>query len=157
MNETPLNYMANVAIGGGNDNTRFKLSLTQTDDRGTIKGSGVRRTNINLKLATNLHKNLKFNYSPTMTYRRDEGAGGDNIGTGGIIDVLRYMPTKGYRQFAKWNSAWEDADVAQAFNLTNPVRGVIPMLTLKCRGIPNPLPASFIFSNVNPHMTTQFS
>ena len=121
MDETPLNYSANVSIGGGTDKTRFNLSLTQSEDKGIIMGSGVRRTNISLKLATQLHKNLKFEYNPTITYRRDEGAGGDNIGTGGIIDVLRYMPTKGYRQFAKWNSAWEDADVAQAFNLTNPV------------------------------------
>lgn len=121
MNETPLNYMANVSIGGGNEKTRFNLSLTQTEDKGIIMGSGVRRTNLSLKLSTQLSKNLKFEYNPTITYRRDEGAGGDNIGTGGIIDVLKYMPTKGYRQFAKWNSQWEDADVAQTFNLTNPV------------------------------------
>ena len=121
MNETPLNYMANVSIGGGSEKTRFNLSLTQTEDKGIIMGSGVRRTNLSLKLSTQLAKNLKFEYNPTITYRRDEGAGGDNIGTGGIIDVLKYMPTKGYRQFAKWNSQWEDADVAQTFNLTNPV------------------------------------
>ncbi len=121
MNETPLNYMANVSIGGGNEKTRFNLSLTQTDDKGIIKGSGVRRTNLSLKLSTQLHKNLKFEYNPTITYRRDEGAGGDNIGTGGIIDVLKYMPTAGYRQFARWNKAWEDEDVANAFALTNPV------------------------------------
>ncbi len=121
MNETPLNYMANVSIGGGNEKTRFNLSLTQTDDKGIIMGSGVRRTNLSLKLSTQLHKNLKFEYNPTITYRRDEGAGGDNIGTGGIIDVLRYMPTSGYRQFARWNKAWEDEDVTNAFALTNPV------------------------------------
>ena len=124
MDETPLNYSANVSIGGGNEKTRFNLSLTQTEDKGIIMGSGVRRTNLNLKLATQLHKNLKFEYNPTITYRRDQGAGGDNIGTGGIIDVLRYMPTGGYRQFASWNKAWEDADVAQSFNLTNPVNDI---------------------------------
>jgi TonB-linked SusC/RagA family outer membrane protein len=111
MNESPLNYMANVSIGGGNDNTRFKLSITQTDDKGTIKGSGVRRTNINLKLNTNLTKNLKFNYSPTMTYRRDNGAGGEGVGTGGIIDVLKYAPTKGYTQLG---------DYGTHFTLVNP-------------------------------------
>ena len=126
MNETPLNYMANVAIGGGNDNTRFKLSLTQTDDRGTIKGSGVRRTNINLKLTTNLHKNLKFNYSPTMTYRRDEGAGGDGVGTGGIIDVLKYAPTKGYTQFGTYGTHFTlvDPDALAEWDQNNPVSNV---------------------------------
>ena len=94
---------------------------TQSDDKGIIMGSGVRRTNISLKLSTQLHKKLKFEYNPNMTYRRDEGAGGNNIGTGGIIDVLRYMPTAGFRQFARWNKNWEDEDVANAFALTNPV------------------------------------
>ena len=121
MNETPINYSANVNIGGGSDNTKFNLSLTQTEDKGIILGSGVRRTNANFKLNTNITKNLKFTYNPTITYRRDEGAGGDAVGTGGIIDVLKYMPTKGYRQFAKWNTAWVDEDVEKAFDFTNPV------------------------------------
>ena len=81
----------------------------------------MRRTNINFKLNTNISKQLKLTYNPTITYRRDEGAGGDNVGTGGIIDVLKYMPTKGYRQFAKWNTEWVDEDVEQAFDFTNPV------------------------------------
>jgi len=124
MNETPLNYSANVSIGGGNENTKFNLSVTQTDDKGIIRGSGVRRTNINLKLNTNVTNNLKFTYNPTITYRRDEGAGGDAVGTGGIIDVLKYMPTSGYRQFASWNKNWEDEDVANAFALTNPANDI---------------------------------
>ena len=124
MNETPLNYSANVSIGGGNESTKFNLSVTQTDDKGIIMGSGVRRTNINLKLNTNVTNNLKFTYNPTITYRRDEGAGGDAVGTGGIIDVLKYMPTSGYRQFASWNKNWEDEDVANAFALTNPANDI---------------------------------
>lgn len=110
MNETPLNYMANVAIGGGNDKTKFKLSLTQSEDKGIIMGSGVRRTNINFKLNTDLHPKLKFNYSPTMTYRRDEGAGGEGVGTGGIIDVLKYAPTKGYTDFAIYDTKFVNVD-----------------------------------------------
>ena len=124
MNETPINYSANVSIGGGTENTKFNLSLTQSEDKGIILGSGVRRTNLNLKLNTQISKKLKFTYNPSLTYRRDEGAGGEAIGTGGIIDVLRYMPTGGYRQFAKWNTAWEDEDVANTFKFTNPVNDI---------------------------------
>ena len=126
MNETPLNYMANVAIGGGNEKTKFKLSLTQTEDKGTILGSGVRRTNINLKLNTDLTKNLKFNYSPTMTYRRDEGAGGEGVGTGGIIDVLKYAPTKGYTAMATYGSHFVnvDQDKLAEWDENNPVNNV---------------------------------
>ena len=124
MNETPINYSANVTIGGGNENTKFNLSLTQSEDKGIIMGSGVRRTYLNLKLNTNITKNLKFTYNPTITYRRDEGAGGEYVGTGGIIDVLKYMPTKGYRQYASWNSDWVDADQEAAFDFTNPVEDI---------------------------------
>ena len=126
MNESPLNYMANVSIGGGSDNTRFKLSVTQTEDRGTIKGSGVRRTNINLKLSTNLSKNLKLNYNPSMTYRRDEGAGGEGVGTGGIIDVLKYAPTKGYTQLGDYGTHFTlvDPDALAEWDENNPVSNV---------------------------------
>ena len=126
MNETPLNYMANVAIGGGNENTKFKFSLTQTEDKGTIKGSGVRRTNINLKLSTNLTKNLKLNYYPTMTYRRDEGAGGEGVGTGGIIDVLKYAPTKGYTSLGDYGTHFTmvDPDALAEWDQNNPLANV---------------------------------
>lgn len=124
MNETPISYSANVTIGGGNDKTKFNLSLTQSEDKGIILGSGVRRTNLNFKLATNITKNLKFTYSPTMTYRRDEGAGGEGVGTGGIIDVLQYRPTKGYRQFGSFNPDFVDADVDADFDENNPVANI---------------------------------
>ena len=124
MSETPINYSANVTIGGGSADTKFNISLTQTEDKGIIMGSGVRRTNVNLKLNTNITKRLKLTYNPTITYRRDEGAGGEYVGTGGIIDVLKYMPTKGYRQFAKWNTSWVDEDVEKAFDFTNPVEDI---------------------------------
>lgn len=124
MNETPLSYSANVTIGGGNEKTKFNLSLTQSEDKGIILGSGVRRTNLNLKLATQITKNLKFTYSPTMTYRRDEGAGGEGVGTGGIIDVLQYRPTKGYRQFGSFNPDFVDADVDADFDENNPVANI---------------------------------
>lgn len=105
LGNNPLNYSANVTVGGGNESTRFNLSLTQSEDKGIIMGSGVRRTNINLKLNTKITKNLEFTYNPKITYRRDEGAGGDNIGSGGLVDVLRYRPTAGLRGWVltrKW-------------------------------------------------------
>lgn len=73
MGNTPLSYQANVNIGGGNETTKFNLSINQSEDKGIILGSGVRRTVLNLKLNTKLTKNLDFTYNPKMTYRRDEG------------------------------------------------------------------------------------
>ena len=98
MSENPINYSTNVSIGGGGENLRFNLSLTQSEDKGIIMGSGVRRTNLNIKTEIDISKKLTLQINPKFIFRRDEGAGGDNIGTGGIIDVLRYRPTNGFRE-----------------------------------------------------------
>ena len=123
MGNHPVNYSSNVTIGGGNETTRFNLSLTQSEDKGIILGSGVRRTNINLKLNTKITKNLEFTYNPKISYRRDEGAGGDNIGSGGLIDVLRYRPTAGLREWGSYEEMENEAD-ASNFRLTNPVNDI---------------------------------
>lgn len=120
LGETPLNYSTNVTVGGGTEKIKFNVSLTQTEDKGIIMGSGVRRTNINFKLAADLTNNLKLTYNPRMTYRRDEGAGGDNIGSGGIIDVLKYRPTNGLREAAFWAPEVADPDEEANFAYTNP-------------------------------------
>lgn len=120
MGENPLNYSANVTVGGGSENLKFNASLTQTEDKGIILGSGVRRTNLNFKLAANLTKNLTLTYNPRITYRRDIGAGGDRIGSGGIVDVLRYRPTNGLREYGRWASYMADPDEEELFSYTNP-------------------------------------
>lgn len=120
MGETPTNYSANVTVGGGNDKLRFNASLTQSEDKGIIMGSGVRRTNLNVKVVAELTKNLELTYNPRLTYRRDLGAGGDHIGTGGIVDVLRYRPTNGLREFGSWADYMADPREEANFSYTNP-------------------------------------
>ena len=120
MGENPLNYQTNVSVGGGTDKFRFNISLTQSEDKGIIMGSGVRRTNLNVKLNAQLSKSLSLQYNPKVSYRRDTGAGGDKVGTGGIIDVLRYRPTNGLREFAFWDPATVDPDDEAIFEYTNP-------------------------------------
>lgn len=120
MGDTPLSYMTNVTVGGGSDKFKFNVSLTQSDDKGIIMGSDVRRTNLNIKMNIQLAKNLKLAINPKMSYRRDTGAGGDKIGSGGIIDVLRYRPTNGLREFAYWDPRTVNPDDEQIFQYTNP-------------------------------------
>ena len=120
----PMSYQANVTVGGGNESTKFNLSLTQSEDLGIILGSGVRRTNVNFKLNTKITKNLELTYNPKVTYRRDEGAGGANLGSGGLVDrVLRYQPTAGLRSWGNY-AIMENAADAERFNLTNPVTDI---------------------------------
>lgn len=120
MGETPMNYSANVNVGGGSDKVKFNVSLTNSQDKGIILGSGVRRTNINTKLNAQLTKNLSLQFNPKFVFRRDEGAGGNNIGTGGIIDVLRYRPTNGLRDFGYVDPAYADPLTEEVFTYTNP-------------------------------------
>ena len=120
MGETPVNYSANVTIGGGSDKVKFNLSLTQSEDKGIILGSGVRRTNINFKTNVQVTKNFSIQFNPKFSYRRDEGAGGEHVGTGGIIDVLKYRPTNGLREFGYVDPAYADPAEEELFNYTNP-------------------------------------
>ncbi|MDE6175834.1 MAG: TonB-dependent receptor plug domain-containing protein, partial [Duncaniella sp.] len=126
MGNDPFSYSTNVSIGGGNEKTRYNISLTQSDDRGIIMGSGVRRTNIHTKLQTKILPNLTLQFNPKVSYRRDEGAGGDNVGTGGIIDVLRYRPTNGIRELGEifWTPGAADPDQEALFEYTNPVNDI---------------------------------
>jgi len=120
MGETPINYSANVTIGGGSDKAKFNLSVTNSEDKGIILGSGVRRTNVNLKANFMLTDKLSLNFNPKFTFRRDQGAGGNNIGTGGIIDVLKYRPTNGLREYGYIDPSYADPDEEELFNYTNP-------------------------------------
>ncbi len=120
MGETPVNYSANVTIGGGSEKVKFNLSLTNSEDKGIILGSGVRRTNLNMKTNVQLSDKLSMQYNPKFTFRRDNGAGGSHIGTGGIIDVLKYRPTNGLREFGYIDPAYADPNEEELFTYTNP-------------------------------------
>ena len=120
MGETPVNYSANVNIGGGSDKVKFNISLTQSEDKGIILGSGVRRTNLNMKTNVQISDKLSFQFNPKFTFRRDEGAGGEHVGTGGIIDVLQYRPTNGLREYGYVDPSYADPDEEQLFEYTNP-------------------------------------
>ena len=121
MGGTPMSYSSNVSIGGGTENYRFNVSITQSEDKGIILNTGVRRTNINTKLTAKLGKNLTFTFNPKLSYRRDLGAGGEHVGTGGIIDILKYRPTNGLREFAYWDPATVDPKEEADFAYTNPI------------------------------------
>ena len=120
MGETPLNYSANVTVGGGSEKVKFNVSVTQSEDKGIIMGSGVRRTNLNFKTNVQISDKLSLQFNPKFTFRRDEGAGGNNIGTGGIIDVLKYRPTNGLREFGYVDPSYADPDEEELFTYTNP-------------------------------------
>jgi len=120
MGETPLNYSANVTVGGGSEKVKFNASLTQSEDKGIITGSGVRRTNLNIKTNLQVTNNFSIQINPKFVFRRDLGAGGSNVGTGGVIDVLKYRPTNGLREYGYVDPTYADPDEEELFTYTNP-------------------------------------
>lgn len=116
----PMSYMYNVTLNGGNEKLRFNTSITHHNENGIMMGSGVRRTNINIKINTQLSSKLKLLINPRMTFRRDMGAGADNVGKGGLINILRYRPSNGLRDFTYRDPETIDEEEEKNFEYSNP-------------------------------------
>ncbi len=124
MGGTPVSYNYNVTINGGSEKLRFNASLTHSDEEGILLGSGVERTNFNMKVNAQLAKNLTLLVNPRFTIRKDEGAGADAFGRRGIIDVLRYRPTNGMREFGYVDPDYADPLEEAQWAISNPVNDV---------------------------------
>ncbi|MCR5395235.1 MAG: TonB-dependent receptor [Bacteroidales bacterium] len=120
LGDTPLSYSTNATMTGGSEKARFYASITQSEDCGIIMDTGVRRTNVNIKTDFEVSKNVSIKINPKFQYRRDVGAGAAHVGTGGLIDVLRYRPTNGLREYGYIDPAYADPDEEELFNYTNP-------------------------------------
>ena len=124
MGGTALTQNYNISVKGGNDKIRFSTSLTHNDESGLVPQSGVRRTNMNTKFEIQITPKVKLLINPRFTYRRDLGAGADAIGSGGIIDVLRYRPTNGLREYMFRDSAWESYSEEKYWLLSSPLEDI---------------------------------
>ena len=124
MGGTPVSYNYNVTVNGGTDKLRFNASLTHNKEEGILLGSGVERTNLNLKVNAKLAKNLTLLVNPRFTIRTDNGAGADAFGKRGIIDILRYRPTNGMREFGYVDPEYADPLEEAQWAISNPVNDV---------------------------------
>ena len=116
----PMSHMYNLTIGGGTQGLRFNTSITHNDEKGVLVGSGVVRTNVNTKISADLSKKVKVLINPRFTYRQNNGTGADAVGSGGIIDVLRYRPTNGLREFSHISLEDIDPEEEKYFQYSNP-------------------------------------
>ncbi len=124
MGGTPVTYMYNVTLNGGNEKLRFNASLTHHDEEGILLGTGVQRTNFNMKLNAQLAKNLSLLINPRFTIRTDDGDGAKGFGKAGIVDVLRYRPHNGVREFAYIDPSYADPLEEAQWAISNPVNDV---------------------------------
>lgn len=116
----PLSQMYNLTLNGGTEAMRFNTSITHNDEEGVLLGTGVVRTNVNTKFSAELSKKLTLLINPRFTYRQDKGPGADAVGSGGIINVLRYRPTNGLRDFSFIPLDDIDPEDERYFEYTNP-------------------------------------
>lgn len=129
----PVNHMYNLTLNGGTQTLRFNTSLTHHDEDGVLMGSGVTRTTVNTKVGFDLSDNVKILINPRFSYRQDRGTGADKVGGGGIIDVLRYRPINGLRDFSYFPAEDLDPDDERLFAYTNP-KGDIDQNYLRANG-----------------------
>ena len=120
LGNNPVSQMYNLTVGGGSENLRFNTSVTHNDEKGVLVGSGVMRTNANTKIMANLSPKVKIYFNSRLSYRQDKGAGADAVGSGGIMDVLRYRPTNGLRDFSFWDPEVIDYEEEKYFEYSNP-------------------------------------
>ena len=120
MGSHPWSHTYNITISGGNEKLRSNVSMTHSDQSGIISGSGVVRTNLNAKINFEISKAVKLLINPRITYRRDTGAGADNVGKSGIVGVLKYHPVDGMRDYADLPDGYIDDEEERDFQITNP-------------------------------------
>ncbi len=116
----PISNMDNLTIGGGTDKLNFSTSITNNVDNGVLVGSNVKRTNVNTKINAKLSDKINVLINQRFSYRQDNGAGADAVGSGGIINVLRYRPTNGLRDFSHIPIEDINPDEERYFVYTNP-------------------------------------
>lgn len=116
----PISQMYNLTLNGGTQALRYNTSVTHNEEKGVLVGSGVSRTNVNTKFSAELSPKVKILINPRFIYRQDRGNGADAVGGGGIMDVLRYRPTNGLREFSTIPTEDMDPDQERLFQYTNP-------------------------------------
>lgn len=94
---SPISSYYNVTLGGGSENLRINISLSQNDERGVLIGSGINKTNLITKLSATIFPNLKFEYNPRVYYQQKEGLGTSGMS---VLNALRYRPVNGMRDFS---------------------------------------------------------
>jgi TonB-linked SusC/RagA family outer membrane protein len=117
----------NLSLMGGTKDTKYNLSLNQTDEKYTMINSGYKRTNANFKINTRLNENLEFVFNTRLSYTTIDGtsvSSGSGANTK-LRNVVKYAPTKGLRGFSQ---TVEDEDLTNtpeaASLLLDPIQSI---------------------------------
>jgi len=115
----------NLGIEGGNDKTRFNLSLTNNTDEGIMIESGYTRNNLSFRFDQQLSERLDLNFDVKIADTRVTGAGTSDPGTSTnnrLKHSVIYMPTTGLTEFFDdIETEITDDEYYEFTNLTDPV------------------------------------
>ncbi|WP_304157436.1 SusC/RagA family TonB-linked outer membrane protein [Mesonia mobilis] len=90
-----LSQYHNIAISGGTDMTKMRLSVSRNDDEGLLTGSAYERTAVNFKLNQKLADPLRLDVSTRITNSVIDGAGTSNNAQLKIKDAVQARPVNG--------------------------------------------------------------
>lgn len=83
--DTGITHNTNIAVSGGNDNTTYRVSFTNRDQKGIVPNSKLKNNTVSLNLGT---KYDKLSINTTLNYYNRQGQGRPE--TGGSSDNLTY-------------------------------------------------------------------
>ncbi len=92
--ESGFQQYYNVGVNGGSKALRYSLSLTHTDENSIMINSGYQRDNLNLKLNSEINKNVSFDFNTRLGYTIIDGPQ-VNQGTGQatrLRNAVKYPP-----------------------------------------------------------------
>jgi len=115
----------NFSIMGGNQVTKYNLSLTRTNDPGLMIGTGNSRTNLNFRLTHELLKQLKIEFNTRLSQTIIDGAGTAdyNKSSTKIRNAVTYRPMNGLGDFIPI----DENDLSSAIDVTS---GLVDPVTL---------------------------
>ena len=92
--ETPLNYETVVSVDGGTETTRYRASLTNSDNPGIAINTGARRQSVRLNLDQNITSRITANIGlGASRFTANRGLdGNDNTNTSPLY-ALAYTPS----------------------------------------------------------------
>ena len=96
---TGVSQNYNLSLMGGSKDTKFNLSLNQTDETYTMIGSAYNRTNVNFKVTTKLNNSFDFAFNTRLAYTVVDGTSvSDGSGANTQLrNAVKFAPTKGLK------------------------------------------------------------
>lgn len=117
----------NLSIMGGNETTKYNVSLNHIDEDFIMINSGYKRSNANIKINTKLNNNIDFVFNTRLSYTDITGP---NVSEGSgaktkLRDVIKYAPTRGIKSLDQSVIDEDDqTDPSNNSNLNNPVQNI---------------------------------